>query len=99
MRRVLGRTKELFVTTVATAGLLFICMSAVGPTAVSASAPAMTDSVVAACNNTFNGTKFPLEYRIQSIPSVNPIPANGSFTVQWTVTGVASAGFLNGVYT
>ena len=52
-----------------------------------------------ACNNTFNGAKFPLEYIIVATPSITPVPPNTSFTVSFDVTVVASAGFLNGVYT
>jgi hypothetical protein len=61
-------------------------------------AKSVTSTIALACNNTFNGTKFPLEYRVVSRPSLNPIPPDSEFTVTFDVTVVASAGFLNGVY-
>lgn len=65
---------------------------------VEGSAAGAPESVEAACNNTFSPTKFPLTYQITATPSANPVPAGESFTVEFDVTLVASAGFLNGVY-
>src|SRR3954452_7200910 len=98
MRRVLRQPKELFVVTLMTAAMLVVVSNGVAPGVSGAVAPGITNVVTAACNNTFNGTKFPLQYRIVGTPSLNPVTAGASFTVDWNVTGLASAGFLNGVY-
>src|SRR4051794_8949440 len=98
MRRVLRQPKELIIVTLMTAAMLVVVSNGVSPGVSSAASSAVTSTITAACNNTFNGTKFPLEYRIVGTPSVSPLPASGEFTVEWDVTGIASAGFLNGVY-
>src|SRR4051794_19017560 len=98
MRRAARRPKELFVVTAMTAAVLVLAMSAVQAPISSAAAPALHADIFAACNNTFNGTKFPLEYKIDATPSVSPVPVGTNFTVDFNVTVVLSAGFLNGVY-
>jgi len=67
------------------------------PPAPAAAAP-VTEDIETACNNTFQPSKFPLTYRITSTPSANPVAAGETFTVQFEISLVASAGFLNGVY-
>jgi hypothetical protein len=94
----LRHPKELFIVTLMTAAMLAVVSDGVAPAVSGATASGTTNIVTAACNNTFNGTKFPLQYRIVGTPSVSPVAAGGSFTVDWNVTGIASAGFLNGVY-
>lgn len=66
---------------------------------VAQAAAAITDTVALACNNTFNASKFPLEYRVVATPSANPVAPGATFTVSFNVTVIASAGFLNAVYT
>src|SRR4051794_36737678 len=62
-----------------------------------ASAAPVTEDVVTACNNTFQPTKFPLTYQVTSTPSANPVAPGASFTVDFDVSLIASASFLNGV--
>ena len=84
------------VTTAVTLSLVFV-VGGSGSHANASAGPA-TSQFFTACNNTFNGAKFPLEYRIVATPSVFPVPADTDFTVDFNVTVIASAGFLNGVY-
>ena len=73
------------------------CITSLAANQVSA-AP-INQTVALACNNTFNATKFPLEYKVTATPSSNPVAPSSSFTVKFDVTVIASAGFLNAVYT
>jgi hypothetical protein len=57
-----------------------------------------TQLVAAACNNTFAPTKFPLDYRITATPTKARVESGESFDVTFTVTMIATASFLNGVY-
>src|SRR4051812_39197828 len=99
MRSVLARSRELFVpflvaAIVASAGSLGVLSSA----PASATPPTLHELTVVACNNTFNGTKFPLQYIVDSTPSANPVAPGDPFTVSFHVTAIAAASFLNGVY-
>jgi hypothetical protein len=99
-RAIVQRRRELFATTLVTA-LLFATafVNALGTSPASAVVPATKSwTVTAACNNTFNGTKFPLQYKIDSTPSADPVVQGASFTQTFHVTAVAAASFLNGVY-
>ncbi|WP_421119597.1 hypothetical protein ACE2AJ_19875 [Aquihabitans daechungensis] len=71
---------------------------AVGSAPMPASAAPVTQDVETACNNTFSPTKFPLVYKMKTTASADPVAAGATFTVEFDVSLVASAGFLNGVY-
>ena len=96
---IVQRQRELLATALVVAVLLatpFVSM--LGSTPASALPPTLHETTTVACNNTFNGTKFPLQYVIDSTPSANPVGEGASFTQSFHVTALAAAQFLNGVY-
>ncbi|WP_426572440.1 hypothetical protein [Aquihabitans sp. McL0605] len=80
---------------VVTSSALYVMAS---PASAPAAGASVSTDVVAACNNTFQPTKFPLTYKVVSTPSANPVAAGSTFTVDFQVSMVVSADFLNGLY-
>jgi len=91
-----GRRRIGFLSLIGLVGASWFTVGAQVP--VAQAAAAITDTVALACNNTFNASKFPLEYRVVATPSANPVAPGATFTVNFNVTVIASAGFLNAVY-
>ncbi len=98
-RAIVQRQRELLATTLVTAVLFATAfVSVLGSSPASALPPTLHETTTVACNNTFNGTKFPLQYIVDSTPSANPVVQGSTFTQSFHVTAVAAASFLNGVY-
>jgi len=96
---IVQRQRELLATGLVVAVLMatpFVSM--LGSSPASALPATLHETTTVACNNTFNGTKFPLQYQIDSTPSANPVDQGAGFTQSFHVTALVAASFLNGVY-
>src|SRR3954447_12029409 len=83
----LRRPRQFFVPVLVAAVLASVgSLGVLIAPAASAVVPTLHETTTVACNNTFNGTKFPLQYLIDSTPSANPVAPGASFTVDFHVT-------------